>query len=211
MSVEITRDHLDLVTRVVHATRAQSGILRLIEEEELVSEGMVLLWQIALEFDPSKGTGNFEAFAVQRLRWGLIDYGRSTIGRISPETGKPTVGLLATSRQTSLDAELEDADDDPHRRSGIEADPSPPVEDRVCSRDELRRVLVEASKLPPVFRDALLWPMSDDPRPMALMAQHGLKAVNQVSYYRINAKKRVGAAVGRPVEIRVYARAVDRS
>jgi len=194
--VEITPKHLKIVERVASLCRAQSRPLRLIEHEELVSEGMVLLWQIALAYDPGRGA-EFEGYLVQQLRWKLTDYARTEVGRMTDNGASAKLNAIASQRSLDEHRERQAAPERGH--DDWERDSSPSAEDQVLARDELARTMAAINALPTTQREAMLWPLYEGEPKDSYREQHGLSYPFQRRTGRATVEAQVGERYIRPI------------
>jgi RNA polymerase sigma factor (sigma-70 family) len=95
LAVEITQAHIDQVNRIAW-TLGQTTFGRLAGTDELQSEALVVLWDLATKWDPDKGTTSFHQFVEVNAKRRLIDWLRHAYGGTStPRRLSISLGVLS--------------------------------------------------------------------------------------------------------------------
>lgn len=204
--VEITQEHINISERVARAM-ARTPFGNLAGADELVSESLVLLVEIADEYDPNRA-GSFERFMVSRLKQRLIDYLRHTYGRARKVNRDGTYEdvqsrLNINFGMLSLDEERTPGEIESSTAHSL-VDAAPSVEDQVIQREEWRQFLGVASTLTQAEKDALMWPAWAD-NAVGYQRTYGIDKFT-ASYNRSQAKDKVCALLGRERYIRPKAK-----
>ena len=204
---EIKQEHINRVEAIARHLATTTALGRLCGEEELISEAMVVLWDLTLAFDPDLGVP-FTAYLSTHTRFRLIDYLRSLYGRVITDGVIPP-RMEAALATYSLD-ELRDGDD---ARSGTIplVDAGPTVEEIVESRDEVARLgkILRSGELSYHQMRSLMWPVYEG-SPQPYMAESGKHKVN-VSSTRSQAKEKVSKLLDRPLYVREYRRGFNKN
>lgn len=193
--VEVTPVHVDRVELVARAL-ARTKIGSLAGVEELLSEAQVVLWQLALAWDPDQGVP-FNAYLSMHTRHRLIDYLRRTYGRVEQQD-RISPKMAGWLNSVSLDELVElEIDGDP-RRSDFS------VEDEVIAREQWQAFWVAVAQLSEFERRVLLWPILEDSA-QACIVETG-KTKHEVAAKRFHTKVKVAELIDRPVSKRIYHR-----
>jgi DNA-directed RNA polymerase specialized sigma24 family protein len=151
VTVEITQDHIDFVFAIA-GQLSRSVMGGWAGADELQSEALVVLWDLAVSWDED-GPVPFRAYLAMNVQRKLIDWLRSEYGRAG---AKGQSKLRFTLGVQSLDGLYE-------ARAFVMPSRSPSVETIV----EDRETLAEATRIinnehTGRQRDALLWPLQHD-------------------------------------------------
>jgi len=122
--------------------------------DELISQSLVDLWDLALAYDASLGVP-FTAYLAKHLKLRLIDWLRHEYGR-----DETTIRQQATLSTVSLDELPWDDFDCSKDRALISS--APGVEQTVMAREDLREVAQDLEQLDSLARDAMLWPVTGE-------------------------------------------------
>lgn len=199
LAVELEQHHIEIMERVA-GNLAKTSFGRLAGREELVSEGLVALVELATIFDPTRShTGSFEDFLVAKIRWKLIDYLRSAYGRATKiEEGqciKPNARLVGTFQTFSMDS-LAPGTDTPLQVPM----PGPSVEDQAIAKVEWEQFLEILDGLDEVDQALLLWPLTGENSEDLQQELGWSKSV--AAYERRMVKNQVCDQMGRPISVK---------
>jgi DNA-directed RNA polymerase specialized sigma24 family protein len=176
---EITERHINYVSAIAYDL-SLTPVGALAGRDELVSEALLVLWEAALEWDPSHGVP-FVAYLAINVKRGLIDWLRHTYGRF--EEDRRNLRLSNAMTQLSYEAMVDELGYD-------RPDPSPLPDHAALARaefaDVVRCILDECTDRE---REALLWPLSEDTS-QAFQAKWGVTA-GTAAAHRSHAKARV--------------------
>lgn len=192
---EITQKHVDIVCWIARRLVREHSVAYRVGLEELESQALLILWEQALAWDPSRDVP-FEAFLYGRVRFRLLDWLRFQHGRVHGDVVPSK--MLATLLADSID-EMHEYDDH-HYAHLVDSGPGP--EQIVEDRDELERLVELVGYLLPEYQDSLLWPLEEGGAP-AVMEQWGVNR-NKVGSWRLMAKEIAYAILDRPVQKRSY-------
>lgn len=142
-NVEIGQAHIALVHRAAWSiSNAET------QAEDLVSGGLVTLWECALSWD---GTGSFEGYTYQLVKLRMIDQLRHDHGR-----------SVARRRMTATFPLDGLADEDTGTVPGCLVDRSPGPEEVVLARERLTEVARALRLLPPHLHQAMVCTTVDE-------------------------------------------------
>lgn len=200
-SVEITQSHVDRIERIARQLARTTALGSLCGEDELVSESMVALWDLAQRYEPDTKVP-FPAWIQLQGRHRLIDYLRHVYGR-ADANGEMHIRTRVALSMRSLDDHHDQDPDDERENSGL-VDRSPGVEETVEARDELRRLgeILRSGQLTEAQVRCLMWPVVEG-TPAVYMAESG-KSKPNVSSTRSHAKDKAAELLGRSYERRPY-------
>lgn len=179
---EIEQHHINRMQAIAHDL-AKTKVGSRAGQEELESQGLLILWELALAWSPDSGAP-FAAYIHMQMRNRLVDWLRREYGSRIPER------LAWNMNMNSLDEVLEAVES--HENAGAQhaaslADPRPSVEQQVEDRDELHRLMEWVNEhLTPLQRISLLWPA------WSRQAEGGQTV-------RVYVKQDAAAAIGRPL------------
>lgn len=197
--VVITQDHIDYLAATARNLSQTSTLGRLMGEEELVSQSLLTLWEMARAFDPDLNVP-FIAYLALYGRLRLIDYLRHSYGRFHD-------GEVAHRARAALGTLSLDTGADPDRNDEWAAalvDIAPSVEEVVEGRDEVHRlgVLFRSGELSPDETRSLLWPVEEGTA-VPFIVESGIN-YNRAARLRMVAKAKAAAYLGRTVHLRIY-------
>lgn len=199
IAIQLTEDHIDRTQRIAHAV-ARGPVGRMAGPEELESEALVILWDLALNFDPDLNVP-FTAYLSMNMGRRLIDWLRTTYGRASPGQDMP-MKLLSSFRSVSIDDFYGLEGDTDHDYRLIDGQPGP--EEIALNRDEWSRFCAETEGLSEHQRESLLWPVFEDtPTPYA---ERSGKSKMDISSTRGLVKARIARKLDRPLSKRQHNR-----
>lgn len=165
--MDINAQHIEIAETVARkVARTRSG--QLAGPDELISQAMVSLWELALSFDEERGVP-FNAYLWGNLQNRLIDWLRSEYGRApytSPDGKRKIKGdrLLINMGMGSLDL-VDENGDHPFAEHPCS---KPSVEDEVMGRCEITALAEALKPMSDLERESLLWPVwADGPQEAA--------------------------------------------
>ena len=159
-------DHIDHVNRIAASLARTPLGTRAGGVDELQSQGLVVLWELALAYNPRAGT--FGGYLAALTRHRLVDWIRTACGREVHSTGEPSPKLAANL----LDERSLDADPD-HALELV--DPAPGVEETVLARLRLVEVAAVIDEVcTPRQKEALLWAVATGRSTQELSDLHGV-------------------------------------
>lgn len=206
--VELTAEHIELMERVA-GRMAKTQFGQLAGREELISEGLVILVELANSYDPERSP-HFTDYLLSKIRFKFIDYLRGAYGRAMKVADDGSlVGanprLRAAFRTYSLDAPALGHEDAEPRQMPM---PGPSVEEQALARIDWDEFMDVVAGLDEVEQELLLWPVSDESTE-SLSRRVGLDRT-VVAYERRMVKNVVSNALGREIYIQPKTRRKGR-
>lgn len=183
--MEITGEHVKIAERIALRV-ARTPVGRLAGADELVSQSLVTLWEMALSYDESRNVP-FSAYLHIGMQRRLIDWLRLEFGRPPGNHGGTGKRLAMHMNTTSLHW-YDDTDEDDPKQIPC---PRNSVEDSVLARLELSAFAQSLDTLTALERDSLIWPAWADTS--TEVAERHNTSVSVVAVTRHKIKKKMAA------------------
>lgn len=192
---EITQEHIDMATRIAHGLAYESRLARMAGGDELASQALLALWELALAFDDSLGVP-FRAYIGQQLKRRLVDWLRSEYGRMRPAGPSERLRFSMSTQPFAVDDETGRLLDIADARARVEAE--------VLAKDELYRLRTAVMGMQLVEQWGLLYPVIENGSDLAVEELGITRA--QLGQQRSRIKRIAGKTLDRPIQVRGYRR-----